>query len=94
MAFAHVDDLWTFTPLVGHKTKLLAQVLRVTGHLLLGYDGWSRKKAITDGFFSSVHKYTLLYRDGFQSACQALTKYFCSQWTEFRKTLTYAYKPR
>ena len=58
LAFAYVDDLWAFTSHVGGNTKKLAQVLRVAGHLLLGYDGWSKKKAIADGFLSSMHKYT------------------------------------
>ena len=60
LAFAYVDDLWAFTSQchVGGNTKKLAQVLRVAGHLLLGYDGWSKKEAIADGFFSAMHKYT------------------------------------
>ena len=57
----YVDDLWAFTSHVGRNTKVLTQVLllaRVVGHLLLGYDGWSKKKAIADGLFSSMHKRT------------------------------------
>ena len=58
LALAYVDDVWAHTFKDLGRAAKLAAVLRVSGYLLLGYNGWNIPKAEKDGFFSVLHKYS------------------------------------
>ena len=60
LALAYVDDVWAYTFKDLSRAEKLAVVLRVSGHLLLGYSGctWNIPKAEKEGFVSVLHKYS------------------------------------
>jgi hypothetical protein len=58
LTLAYVDDVWAHTFKDMGRAEKLAAILRVSGFLLLGYNGWNIPKADKDGFFSVLHKYS------------------------------------
>ena len=55
---AYVDDVCSHTFKDLGRAEKLAAILRISGFLLLGYNGWNIPKAEKDGFYSTLHKFS------------------------------------
>ena len=55
LTLAYVDDVWSHTFKDLGRAEKLAAILRISGFLLLGYNGWNIPKAEKDGFYCADH---------------------------------------
>ena len=58
LTLAYVDDVWSHTFKDLGRAEKLAAILRISGFLLLGYNGWNVPKAEKDGCYSTLHKFS------------------------------------